>query len=94
MRYVIKKYDGDTAIINEEQAKKIATTSGMMAVKIGNNIHYYAPGSLSSIEPLNEPRPMPTDDKLLDKPDYRGTHSPAKEAIKQKLNKGASNEQQ
>ncbi len=53
MNYELRDYEGNSIIIDKSKADKIANIAGLIAIEVGNQIHYINPKNIASIKPSN-----------------------------------------
>lgn len=85
MSYEVTDYQGNKIILPNDKAQKIAAIAELIEVTVAGQTHYINPKNIASIKPVagnDEPRQT---ERLLDRPDFRGRPSNAKEQLRQQF---------
>lgn len=83
MKYELTDFQGNTLSINEAQAKEVAQDAELIGIKVNGRVHYMNKKNIAKVSPTSEPDVEPH--YLIDRPDFRGRPSPAKEKLRKKF---------
>ncbi len=84
--YELTDYQGQKIVVTEERAKKIAAKAKLIPVNVNGQIHFINPSDIASIKPNGRLERIDSS-RQIKAPDHRGKESPAKEKLRNQMQK-------